>query len=541
MGSKTYMANPRLKKSGVLIPFTKEQHDEYALCAKDAEYFIEKYMKIVNVDRGLIPFSMYGYQKRMVKTFNENRFSICKLPRQTGKSTTVVAFMLWLILFKDQQKIAILANKGALARDMLAKIQLAYENLPMWMQQGIKTWNKGDIELENGSKIVAEATSSSAIRGGTYNLIFLDEFAFIQRNIAENFFNSVYPTISSGDTTKIIIVSTPNGLNHFYKRWIDATEGRSTYVPIEVHWRDTPGRDDKWREETIKNTSEEQFKQEFETEFLGSVHTLISGSKLRQLAFKDPQKNNYGIEVHVPPVKGGVYTICVDTAHGAGLDYSAFSVVDVTKIPYMQVAKFYDNHISPQVYPDVIAAAARYYNDAYVLVETNDIGQQVADTLHYDLEVDNVLSTVTKGRAGQSLGGGFGKRQILGVKMNKAVKRVGCSNLKDLIEADKLIVQDFDTINELSNFIHVKDSFEAEDGEHDDLVMSLVLFAWLSRQAFFRDLTNTDIRAKLAQEAMEGIENDMLPAGYIDDGHTEEAESLERPSNYSSWITLDDD
>lgn len=538
----TYLGNPRLKKAGVIIPYSQEQYDEFYKCAKDPIYFITKYVKIINVDRGLINFDMYDYQKEMVVTFNSKRFIICKLPRQAGKSTTVVAYMLWLIIFTDNQSIAILANKGRLANDLLEKIKMAYEHLPMWLQQGIVTWNKGNIELENGSKILAAATSSSAVRGGSYNLIFLDEFAHIQRNIAEQFFSSVYPTISSGKTTKIIIVSTPKGMNHFYKYWMDATLGRSNYTAIEVHWRDIPGRDDAWREETIKNTSLEQFREEFETEFLGSVHTLISATKLRELTFRNPVKNNYGVDIFDAPVRhpenprlNHSYVITVDTSDGVGLDYCAFNVIDITHIPYIQVAKFYDNNMSPQILPDILFRCAEHYNDAYILVETNDgNGLAVATALQQDLEYENVLSTVVKGRAGQSIGGGYGKRPKLGVDMTKVVKRIGCTNFKDLVESDKLIIQDFDTIQEMSNFVSKKNSFAAEEGEHDDLVMTLVIFAWLSRQVYFKELTNQDIRVKLAQDKLSMIENDMLPAGFIDNGEGD-AVSIERPRFIDEW------
>ena len=533
--SSSYLGNPRLKKSGIIIQYTQEQFEEYSKCAADPAYFIENYVKIVNVDQGLIPFKLYSYQKTMVETFNVNRFSICKLPRQAGKSTTVTAYMLWLILFADQQSIAILANKGRLANDMLGKIQLAYEYLPFWLQQGVTVWNKGNIELENGSKILAAATSSSAVRGGSYNLVFLDEFAFIQRNIAEQFFSSVYPTISSGQTSKIIIVSTPNGLNHYYKMWMDAVEKRSLYVPLDVHWSDVPGRDEQWKLDTIKNTSEEQFRAEFETEFLGSAHTLISATKLRQLAFTTPNRNNYGVDIYDLPEPKHNYAITVDTSDGVGLDFCAFSVIDISEVPYRHVAKFYDNKISPNMLPDIIFRTGEFYNKAYVLIETNDgNGLQVAQTLHSDLEYDNVLTTTTKGRAGQSISGGFAGRTGLGIKMTKQVKRMGCTALKDLIEYDKLILRDFDTIRELSNFVRVKDTFKAEEGDHDDLSMTLVLFAWLTRQSYFRDLTDTDARGKIAQERMENIENDMLPAGFYDDGQEDDFENLEK-SRHTSW------
>ena len=516
--SDTYLGNPNLKRSNVPIQFTDENVKEYIKCSKDAIYFITKYVQIVNIDKGLIPFDLYDFQEEMVNLFDMNRFVICKLPRQSGKSTTVTAYMLWLILFNDNQNIAILANKGALARELLGKIQLAYEHLPTWLQQGIMVWNKGNIELENGSKIVAAATSSSAIRGGSYNLIFLDEFAFVGNNMADEFFSSVYPTISAGLTSKVFIVSTPNGMNHFYKLWSDAEEGNNKYASIEVHWSQVPNRDEEWKKETISNTSEAQFRQEFECEFLGSANTLIHPTKLKNLVFRKPIDYWNDVEIYHNPTEGHEYAISVDTSRGLGLDYSAFLVFDISEMPYRLVAKYRDQFVSPLLYPSVISAVGMRYNQAFVMVEINDIGQQVADILHTDLEYDNLLITSTRGRGGQRIGGGFAKQIQLGVRTTKTVKSIGCSNLKDLLENDKLIIEDFDLIAELSSFISRKNTYMAEEGSHDDLVMCAVLFGWLTRQDYFKDLTDVDIRTKIYDEKIKMLEDDALNVVLMDDG-----------------------
>lgn len=516
--SDTYLGNPNLKRSNVPIQFTDENVKEYIKCSKDAIYFITKYVQIVNIDKGLIPFNLYDFQEEMVNLFDMNRFVICKLPRQSGKSTTVTAYMLWLILFNDNQNIAILANKGALARELLGKIQLAYEHLPTWLQQGIMVWNKGNIELENGSKIVAAATSSSAIRGGSYNLIFLDEFAFVGNNMADEFFSSVYPTISAGLTSKVFIVSTPNGMNHFYKLWSDAEEGNNKYASIEVHWSQVPNRDEEWKKETISNTSEAQFRQEFECEFLGSANTLIHPTKLKNLVFRKPIDYWNDVEIYHNPIEGHEYAISVDTSRGLGLDYSAFLVFDISEMPYKLVAKYRDQFVSPLLYPSVISAVGMRYNQAFVMVEINDIGQQVADILHTDLEYDNLLITSTRGRGGQRIGGGFAKQIQLGVRTTKTVKSIGCSNLKDLLENDKLIIEDFDLIAELSSFISRKNTYMAEEGSHDDLVMCAVLFGWLTRQDYFKDLTDVDIRTKIYDEKIKMLEDDALNVVLMDDG-----------------------
>lgn len=521
--SEYYLANPLLKRANVKLQFNPDQVTEYLKCQNDVEYFIETYIKIINVDNGIVPFKMYPYQRKMVNTFVNNRFVITKMPRQSGKSTTVVSYILWLILFKDNQNVAILANKGKLANELLEKLKLAYEFIPKWMQQGVLVWNKGNIELENGSKVVAAATSASAVRGNTYNCILLDEFAFVPRNIAEHFFASVYPTISSGKTTQVIIVSTPFGMNHYFKMWSDAREKRSGYIPVEVHWRDTPGRDDKWKEETIKNTSEEQFRQEFECQFLGSTNTLIHPTKIQELVFATPVRDHWGLDIYEEPQKGHTYVLTVDTAHGVGGDASAFTVFDVSEVPFRAVAKYKNHNIPPMTYPEVIYYAGRKYNWAFVLPEINDIGLPVSEALAHDLEYENIIYTVMRGRAGQKITGGFMKGGVAGVKMSKQVKKIGCSSLKDMIEGNKLLLCDYDTIEELSTFIQVKDSFEAEEGHHDDLVMTLVVFAWLTRQDFFKDLTSNDVRKRMAEEKYAQMMEDIMPAGFLDDGQTQMA------------------
>jgi hypothetical protein len=520
----SYRDNPLLKKAGVEHAYTQEEIDEYILCSKDPVYFAMKYIKIVNVDEGLMPFRMWEFQKEMIRTYHENRFSITKCPRQVGKTTTSVAYLLWVTLFSADQNIAVLANKGSLARDILAKYQLAYENLPMWLQQGVVTWNKGNVELENGSKIIAASTSSSAVRGGAFNIVFLDEFAFVPANIANEFFNSVYPVISSGKTTKIIIVSTPNGMNLFYKLWMDAIGKKNGYKTFEIHWSMVPGRDEKWKEETIKNTSEEQFRQEFECEFLGSTNTLISGSKLAQLVYKEPIAKHEMLDLYEYPIKGDeersadhIYAITVDPAEGRNLDGSAFSVFDVSAVPYRQVAKYNSSSISPVLFPTVIYNTAKLFNDAYVLIEINNT-PQIADTLHQDLEYENVVKIETGNKKAQAMGTGFGRGIQLGLKMSPQVKRIGCSNLKTLIENDKLIINDFDTISELTTFVSSHNSFKAEEGANDDIVMTLVMFAWMTTNQYFKEIVNHDLRKQMQLEMLNQSDEEMPSFGIFDDG-----------------------
>ena len=517
--SDAYLGNPNLKKVNTPQEFSKKQILEYQKCAKDPIYFMETYIRIVSLDDGLVPFKMYEFQRHIVRTIHDNRFTICKLPRQSGKSTTTVSYLLHYALFNPNSNIAILANKSSTARDILGRVQLAYENLPKWMQQGVINWNKGNIELENKSVIVAAATSSSAIRGGSYNIIFLDEFAFVPANIAEQFFSAVYPTISSGQKTKMIIVSTPYGMNQFYKLWTDAENKRNDYVPIEVHWSEVPGRDEAWKEATIRNTSPEQFQQEFECEFLGSVNTLINPSKIKTLAYMNPIQSNAGLDVYEDPKKGNTYVCTVDVARGVSKDYSAFIILDVTQMPFKIVAKFRNNEIRPLLFPHTIDQVCKAFNHAHVLVETNDLGQQIAEALQFELEYDNLLMTTQRGRAGQILGAGFsGRGSGFGVKMTKQIKKIGCANIKTLIESDKVIIQDFNIIEEMSTFIRKGQSWQADDGANDDLMMCLVIFGWLSNQPFFKEMTDTNARQMLYDEQQHLIEQDMAPFGFVDDG-----------------------
>ena len=524
MSDTVYLGNPNLKKANVRVEFTQENIEEFIKCKDNPVYFAKNYIKIVSLDEGLVPFSLYPFQEKLINNFHNERFNICKMPRQTGKSTTVVSYLLHYAVFNDNVNIAILANKASTARDLLGRLQLAYENLPKWMQQGVLVWNKGSLELENGSKILAASTSASAVRGGSYNVIFLDEFAFIPNHIADQFFASVYPTISSGQKTKVIVVSTPHGMNHFYRMWHDAERNKNEYIPTEVHWSEVPGRDSYWKEQTIANTSEQQFRVEFECEFLGSVDTLISSAKLKSLVYDEPIKSNRGLDIYFEPIKNHDYVLTVDVARGVGIDYSAFIITDITSFPHKVIGKYKNNEIKPMLFPSIIVDIAKAYNNAFILCEVNDIGDQVASIIQYDLEYDNLLLCSMRGRAGQIVGQGFsGKKTQLGVKMSKTVKKVGCSNLKTLIEDEKVIFNDYDIISELTTFIQKSNSFEAEEGCNDDLAMCLVIYAWLVQQDYFKELTDQDVRKRIYEDQRDQIEQDMSPFGFIIDGTEEQS------------------
>ena len=538
LDEKAYLGNANIKAAGVESEYTKEQIEEYAKCVSDPMYFIENYIKIVSLDEGLVQFEPYSFQKNILESVHNDRFVICKMPRQSGKSTTVISYLLHYVLFNPDKNVAILANKLTTARELLGRLKLAYEHLPKWLQQGVVEWNKGSIVLENGSKILASSTSSSAVRGGSFNLLFMDEFAFVPENVADEFFNSVYPTISAGQTTKGLIVSTPKGLNMFYKLWKDAEDGQNSYTPIEVHWSDVPGRDENWKKQTIRNTSPQQFRQEFECDFLGSVNTLIAPSKLKSLHYTRPmQEREDGLKVYYEPEPDHIYFMGVDVSRGKDLDYHAITIVDVTAAPYKVVAQYKNNELSPYLLPNLIYAMGKRYNDAYILTEVNDLGQEIVDIMHNEMEYENLLVTSVRGRKGQVMDGGFGSFQTQqGVRMSPKVKKVGCTMLKEMIEQDKLIIEDFEIIQELSSFISKKGSFEAEVGHHDDLVITLVLFAWASTQNYFKDMTDLNIRDQLYKEKIEKLEDDLMPFGFIDAGPND----TEVDSEGNVWKNIDD-
>ena len=528
MNEDAYLGNPLLKGSYVQQEFTKEQLAEYIRCTEDPLHFIENYIKVVTVDEGLVSLHMYDFQKEIARSVFDNRFTICKIPRQSGKTTTLIACILHLILFNANYKAAILANKLKTATEIMDRLKIAYENLPKWLQQGIVEWNKTSVTLENGSKVICSSTSSSAVRGSSYNFLLLDEFAFVPDQIAEEFFSSVYPTISSGTTSKTVIVSTPNGLNLFYKMWKNAQDKKSEFVPIAAYWWQVPGRDDKFKESTIRNTSERQWMSEYECEFLGSQETLIKASKIFGIPFQTPLlESDDGLSVYENPIRGHIYAATVDSSRSIGQDYNAMVVLNVTSMPYRVVATYRNNTIPIPIYPNLIKKVAEKYNEAYVMIEINDTGQQVADILKDELDYENIINISNKGKKGQKVGEGFGGGRIQsGIKMSSQVKRTGCSIIKEMIEGDKLILNDFDLIAELSTYVVKGGSYEASEGYNDDLMACLVMFGWLTTQDYFKELVNLDVRKQLFEEKLKKLEEDLTPFGFLSDMDDEMDEAV---------------
>jgi hypothetical protein len=533
-----YNGNKSLKPVGYQQQFSPAQKAEYIKCSLDFEYFQAKYIKIMTLDKGYQPFIARDYQKRMTSAIENNRYTIILAPRQVGKSETVAAYFLWKILFEDTFVAAIAANKEKQAREILKRIQAAYERLPMFLQQGIKEWNKGSIHLENESRIITAATSSSGLRGGTISALFLDEFAHIDSELADEFFTSTYPVIMSGQSTKLIVCSTPKGMNHFYKMWTEAHNGQSKFTPVEVKWDEPPNRDETWRDEQIKNIGLDRFLQEFECEFMGSSGTLIRSAKLRELAVIPPIKTVNGMDVWEDPFKGatvtpeeakagkeeippGMYVCAVDVSRGLEKDYSVVSVIRCDQFPYKLVAKYRHNDVNSFVLHKVVCDIARTYNDAHVLVETNDVGQGVVHSLLWDLEYENVMFTGTEGRGGVQLCSPYREKAVAGVRTTERTKRIGADNMKSLIEDKKLIINDYDTIRELSNFVAKGQSWAAAEGETDDIVMSLLIFSFITDQEYFKELTEIHARRQTLEEKTATFMDQLLPFGYIEDSGME--------------------
>jgi hypothetical protein len=533
---QNYLNNKNLKSVGVDIEFTPKEIDEYIKCSKDPIYFIKTYVKVVHVDRGTVPFALYGYQERIINDYHENRKVIVLAPRQMGKTVSTAAYFLWLILFNDDKNIAILANKAAVAREILSRIQFAYECLPKFISQGVKEWNKGSIKLENGSSIITAATSPNAIRGFSCTHLYIDEISFIPKNIAEEFITSVFPTISSGDTTKIFISSTPKGMNIFHKMWLEAIQGISGFVPVRVYWNENPTRNDAWAAEQLKNLGQLKFSQEVSCEFMGSSKSLIAGAKLATIGLIQPKFEKDSLSIYFDPVENHSYVCSVDTSRGQHLDYSAFVIFDITSLPYQVVATYKNNQISPMAYPFFIQQVCQKYNFAYILVEVNDIGGQVSDTLFYEFEYENIYFTY---KNEISEGAGYP-----GIRTTKKVKSIGCSTLKDLIEEDQLLINSYYILQELNVFVQKGASYAADDEEiNDDLIACCFLFAYLTKQQLFTDLTSTNIRSILAQKTEQYISDSVIPFGCIANGKNNEISEFEMVqsgmSSVDKWIFSD--
>ena len=503
----TYLGNPNVKKDGVNEQWTPDLIQEYKKCMVDPVYFVEHYCKVISLDEGIVNFKLYPYQRKMFQQFQENRFNVVLACRQSGKSISACAYLLWYALFNPEKTVAILANKGQTAGEMLSRITLMLENIPFFIQPGSKAVNKRSLEFSNNSRIIASATSGNSIRGMSVNLLYLDEFAFVER--ASEFYTSTYPVVSAGKDTKVIVTSTANGIgNQFHKIWEGAVQGINEFSSFRVDWWDVPGRDDEWKKQTIANTSQLQFDQEFGNTFFGTGDTLVNADTLLGLRAKPPVRTMEGglLKIYEEPIKDHDYVMTVDVSKGRGQDYSTFTLIDISSRPFKQVAVYRNNTISPLLFPNIIYKFAKPYNEAYVVVESNDQGSVVCNGLYHDLEYENVhVESSVKANA-------------IGIEINRKTKRLGCSAIKDILEEKRLTINDEQTILEISTFEAKGQSYEASEGNHDDLMMNLVLFGYFVSTQYFSDMTDINLKQMMFQQKMQEIENDVVPFGFIDDG-----------------------
>jgi hypothetical protein len=526
-----YLGNGNVKKNGVQEAWTEEKIKEYNKCRLDPKYFAKNYCQVIHLDHGLVPFNLYPYQEEMFENFTNERFNIVLACRQSGKSIGCCAYLLWYALFHSEKTVAILANKGMNAREMLERITLMLENLPFFLQPGCKALNKGNIDFSNNSTMVARATSGSSIRSMSVNLLYLDEFAFVEK--ADTFYTSTYPVITSGKTTKVIITSTANGIgNTFHKLWEGSVQGTNSYASTRVDWWDVPGRDEVWKNETIANTSQLQFDQEYGNQFFGTGNTLINAETLMSFRTAPPLRYmDHGLFlVYSEPCAEHEYIMTVDVSKGRGQDYSTFNIIDISTRPFKQVAVYRNNTISPILFPNVIYKYATVYNEAYVVIENNDQGTVVCNGLYLDLEYENVHVTSAI------------KSDAIGIDMNRKTKRLGCSAIKDILEERQLEIYDEETIKEISTFEAKRQSYEASDGNHDDLMMNLVMFGYFASTQFFSDMTDVNLKQILFQEKVRQIEQDIVPFGFIDNGdeYIEELEwERKNREDRENWLISD--
>lgn len=520
--SRFYEGNPNIKANGVKEEFTPELLEEYKKCMNDPHYFASKYVKVISLDEGLIPFEPYPYQKKMFDNFKGNRFNIVLACRQSGKTVACVAYLLWYALFQPDKNIVILANKGATARSILSRVKLALENVPFFLQPGCRAYNMGNVTFSHNTNIMAASTSNSSVRGESVNLLYLDEFAFVD-NDAE-FYTSTYPVVTAGKTTQVIITSTANGIgNTYHKLWTGALQKTNSYVPFRVDWWDVPGRDSDWMQETIDNTSLIQFQQEYGNTFFGTGKTLIDGETLMGLRAENPKEILEGgsMNVYEEVQKDHKYVLIADVSKGLGQDYSTFSIIDIQKTPFKQVAVYRNNSISPFVFPAVIKKYAETYNKAFVVVESNDQGTIVCHQLYHELEYDEMFMKDVI------------KEDSIGQDMNRKTKRFGCTGFKDLLENNRLEIVDEETIKEISTFEEKGQSYEASSGNNDDIVMNLVMLGYIMTTPQFKELSNINIRDYMHRDRIREIEEDLPPFGIIDDGLSEDY--FEEDDHRSVW------
>ena len=516
MDQRIYYNNIKnLLKADIKLDYTPEQIQEIMKCQSDIKYFLKTYVKIISLDKGIVNFNMFEYQERFIDILKNNNRIVALQPRQTGKSITSSAFILHYAIFNPNSYIAILANKARTARPILNKIKNMYRSLPIWLQVGVEEWSKGSIVLGNGTQLIAEATTESGIRGDSAKILFIDETGFIDNNLWDGFWSSVYPVVSSSKDAKIILSSTPHGINHFHKIWAEAKEGINGFTPFRAYWNEHPERDDAWKEKTILEIGETRWRVEFECAFQGSSGTLISGQKLESIPFSNPIKTKMENKflIYEEPKDKRKYVLISDFGEGLGAgDYTTCHVIDVTEATWHQVAVYRDNEILFRETPSMLSRIGKYYNNALIIGEANTIGLGILDDLNFDEEYENIFF-------GDDLAKET-RHAYFGMKMTSKTKKMGNQYLKEYVENDTLVVYDHETIAELSTYIKRKESYSAEDGKHDDLVTPLVLFSnFMQNKNYVEEWLGTPTYNKRDQK-MSKLDEEIMPLGFHHDGET---------------------
>jgi len=509
-----FNGNPKLKAANATIDYTDEQIQEIVKCMDDFVYFCVNYIKIIDQDSGkVIAFDLYDYQREMAQIYKDEKRVIILAPRQCGKSIFTIAYLLWVGTFNDYKNIILVANKESTAKKTLRKLKEMYFYLPFWMKQGLTEWNKKQISFENGTNIYAESTSSSGNRGDTASIVFLDEAAIIEKNLWDEFYTSVYPTIASVKSAQIIITSTPKGYNHFYQLWSMALNKQNDYKPFRVKWNEVPGRDQNYKTKTVAafgggSKGLRKWRQEFECFFTGSGGTLIEGQVLEDLkpAIILESRMDDKFNIYEYPEEDAQYCLIGDVAEGVGGDYSTCQIFKIDfQNSHKQVATFRDNMIKTNEFNTVIDQICKYYNNALAIVESNTYGREVLNRLVFEDEYENVFFE-------------FDAKDY-GLKMTTLTKKIGNSYLKSNIEDSKIVLVDFETISELSKYVLRSNVYRADDGQHDDLVTPLVLFSYfLSKKELIENWLTVDNNVIGKTKMEQQIESELLPVGFINNG-----------------------
>lgn len=492
---KFYKNNQLIKNGYYEEKFTQEQIQEIIKCKQDIFYFFENYIKITTLDikEPIKLFKPWDFQKELLNRLLTERFNIVYSSRQSGKTTCCATFALWKVLFNPNFKILIAGDSATTAKKILASIKEIYENLPFFLQKGVLEWNKTEVLLDNKSFIKTVPTTENSGRGGTFNIIILEEFSFVKDSIAEAFQASVLPVICSGDATQVLIITTQNGKNFFYEMWQAAINGESIFKPFRIHWQDVPGRDEEWVKTQKQLLGEKKFAREFVGEFDETHSSLVDVSKL-DFVKKEPIiiDDVLFYEKHNPTSK---YVITVDLGEGLGSDYSTFSVFEI--LGAVKQVCTYRNKENNDKFCEVLLKTAKSYG-AKILFENNN-DNKIPYIFHNIYKYENLLFTKIENSTTTLCNKDFKSRRV-GLKPTSETRNVSITALKNMLESKEMIISDFDTFKELETFCkNSKGKYEATEDNHDDLVSALMLMAWLYNDEKFKETIEINTNSSVSR------------------------------------------